>query len=310
MGSSPPKHPQNPLGHHRSIVNSITIHARAKINLTLEVLGKRDDGFHEIASIIQTVDLHDTLTLKHDETISMRCNSKELDTSSNLVMEAAHLIKSRTNSTKGARIVLHKNIPVSAGLGGGSSDAAATLIGLNNLWGTGLDTDELVNISSELGSDVPFFIHGGTALTLGRGERVRPLPPPKPKWIVLLCPSISFENKTKALFGMLSESDFTRGDLTRKLGARIWGGGDIPPQFLFNTFDEVAMGGFKELQTYKDAFHSLGAREIHVAGAGPSLYAYVPNKKRGSAIQLMLHHSRGWQAFLVSTWSPSPRDSS
>ena len=285
-------------------MTSITLRAHAKINLTLEVLGRRDDGYHEIATVLQTVDLHDTLTLEPAEAISLECDIPELQSPDNLALKAAHLLKEQAGSVGGARITLGKGIPVSAGLGGGSSDAAATLVGLDRLWGLGLIVEELTPLAAELGSDVPFFLHGGTALALGRGERVQPLPPSDLKWVVLLCPAIPVARKTESLYARVAESDFTRGDLTRKLGARIRGGGDVPPQFLFNAFDELALDVFPGLRGYWDAFQALGAREVHVSGTGPSLYAPVSQKEHGTAIQLMLQHRHQWDSYLVSTWDP------
>ena len=283
----------------------ITLNAHAKINLTLEVLGRRDDGYHEIASIVQTIDLHDTVTLEPADDVTLDCDRPELASPDNLALRAAHLLRERTGHDEGARITLHKKIPVSAGLGGGSSDAAATLRGLSRLWGLDLSTDDLMPMAAELGSDVPFFLHGGTAMVQGRGERVRRLPPTDLKWLVVLCPAIELPNKTASLYASLSAANHTPGHLTRKLEARIRGGGDVPPQFLFNAFDEVARQAFPGLGGYWETFHSLGAREIHLAGSGPSLFAPVSQKAQGTAIQLMLKHRHGWDSYLVSLWEPS-----
>ena len=282
----------------------MTLKPHAKVNLTLEIVGRRDDGYHEIASIVQTIDLHDTLTLEPAGQITLECDRPDLVSPDNLALKAAHLLRKTFGYGKGAHIVLKKRIPVSAGLGGGSSNAAATLVGLNRMWGLGLVTEELMPIAGKLGSDVPFFLRGGTAMVLGRGERVRPLPPADLSWLVLLCPPIKLHNKTATLYGRLSPRSFTRGDLTRKLEARIRGGGDVPPQFLFNAFDDVARHAFPGLERYQSTLYSLGAREIHVAGSGPTLYAPVGRREKGTAIQLMLQRRHGWEAHLVSLWEP------
>ena len=284
---------------------SITLKAYAKVNLTLEVLGRRGDGYHEIASIIQAIDLHDTLTLAPSDEITLKCDWPELVSPDNLVLKAAHLLRKQSGTSQGARISLQKRIRVSSGLGGGSSAAAATLKGLNALWGLGLSLDDLMPMAAKLGSDVPFFLHGGTAMVHGRGELVRPLPPADLKWIVLLSPDIAIADKTASLYGMVTGARYTPGHLTRKLEARIRGGGDVPPQFLFNVFDETAPGAFPGLDSHWRTFESLGAREIHVAGSGPSLFAPVSRKEQGTAIQLMLQHSHGWDAHLVAPWQPS-----
>ncbi len=281
-------------------MSSITLTAPAKVNLTLEVLGRRDDGYHDIASIMQTIDLHDTVTLEDADEVALRCDRPELETTDNLALKAASALKDATGSERGARITLEKQIPVAAGLGGGSSDAAAVLKGLDRLWSLGLPSDELNAIAKRLGSDVPFFLQSGTAMVQGRGERVRPLPAADLEWLVVVSPRIHVSEKTRTLYSMLSPAKYTRGMLTRKLKARIRGGGDVPAQFLFNAFDDVARAAFPGLDECWSTFESLGAQEIHLAGSGPSLYALVPTKEQGTAISLMLGRRQGWDAYLVS----------
>jgi 4-diphosphocytidyl-2-C-methyl-D-erythritol kinase len=285
-------------------MGSLELRAHAKVNLTLEVLGMRDDGYHEIASVVQTIDIHDTLTLESADRITLECDRADLASPDNLAFKAASLLKEQTGYDRGAIIRLQKGIPVSAGLGGGSSDAAAALVGLNRLWGLGLTTDELLPLAARLGSDVPLFLYGGTAMVHGRGELVRPMPPADLEWLVVLSPPIKLSNKTAALYAALSPSDYTGGLLTRKLEARVRGGGDVPPQFLFNAFDAVAREAFPGLDGYWDAFHALDAREIHLAGSGPSLFAPVSRREQGTALALMLSHKHGWDAHLAATWQP------
>ena len=287
-----------------SDMQPIEIQAHAKINLTLEVLGKRPDGYHEIASIIQTVSLHDTLTLALADDLTLECDTPGLATDDNLVLKAATMLRAETGASQGARIVLRKSIPVSAGLGGGSSDAAAALIGLNRLWETGLSVDDLQPIAARLGSDVSFFLRGGTAMVHGRGELVRPLPPADIPWVVILSPDMQTPDKTASLYAAMTPSQHTGGLLTRKLEARVRGGGDVPPQFLFNAFDDVARKAFPGLGEVWDAFTALGAREVHVAGSGPSLFAPVSRRELGTALELMLRHKHGWEAHAVPLWQP------
>ena len=282
----------------------LELRAHAKVNLTLEVLGKRDDGYHEIASVVQTIDLHDTLTLETADELALECDRPELASPENLAFKAAALLKEETGYGNGASIHIQKRIPVSAGLGGGSSDAAAALVGLNRLWGLGLTTERLLPLAARLGSDVPFFLHGGTAMVRGRGELVRPMPPADLAWFVVLSPAIDVSDKTASMYATLSPSQYTGGLLTRKLEARVRGGGDVPPQFLFNAFDEVAREAFAGLDGYWDAFYSLGAREIHLAGSGPSLYAPVARREQGTALALMLRHKHGWDAHMAAAWQP------
>ncbi len=297
----------------------ITLEARAKINLTLEVLGRRGDGYHDIVSIMQTVDLADTLTFEPDASISVECDDPSLDPADNLVTKAALMLRERAGRNPhpilpprsrgkgqiGARIRLQKKIPVASGLGGGSSDAAAALLGLNALWGLGMSVRDLTPIAARLGSDVPFFLEGGTAMVQGRGEIVRPLPPADLPHLILLSPDISMPNKTATLFGRLDSTSYTRGALTRKLEARIRAGGDVPPQLLFNAFDCVAFDAFPGLEAYWKTLESLGARELHLSGAGPSIYAPVSRREVGSALHLLLTRGHGWRAFLAAPWRPS-----
>src|SRR4030042_493313 len=149
--------------------------APAKINLVLEVLGKRDDGYHEIRSLVQTIGLCDVISFELADVISLECSEPTLQTSDNLVIQAAELLRKVSGCQTGVKIKLEKRIPWGAGLGGGSSDAASTLLALKKLWKLELDTSDLIELAARLGSDVALFIHGGAALTEGRGEKVTPL---------------------------------------------------------------------------------------------------------------------------------------
>ena len=151
----------------------IIIKSPAKINLHLEVIGKREDGFHELAMIMQNIDLSDYLELEinNEGLIKLETDCNELSISNdNLIVKSANLLRKKLNIEYGANIFLRKNIPIGAGLAGGSSNAAATLIGLNKLWNLNLDNKKLCSLSSKLGSDIPFFINGGIQLCFGRGE--------------------------------------------------------------------------------------------------------------------------------------------
>ena len=283
-----------------------SLKAHAKINLSLEVTGRRSDGYHEISTVLQTVDLWDLLTFELADSITLECDNADLQSPDNLVLRAAHMLREESGAILGARIRLEKGIPVAAGLGGGSSDAAATLKGLGKLWGLTLPEGGLAAMAARLGSDVSFFLHGGTALAQGRGERILPLPPASIEWLVILDPEIRLPQKTSTLYSLLSPDSYTRALLTNKLAGRIRGGGDVPPQFLFNTFDEVAYAAFPGLDKYRDAFHSAGATEVHLAGSGPCLFSLVPRREVGTAIQLLLQYQYGMNAHLVTRWDPSP----
>lgn len=284
-----------------------TEQAHAKINLTLEILGRRPDGYHDLASIIQTIDLCDDVTVEPADGIEVSCDAPALSGEGNLAHRAAEALRQKAGVKQGARISVAKRIPVAAGLGGGAADAAATLRALNRLWGTGFTAAQLAGIGATVGSDVPFLVHGGTALVQGRGERITPVPSADLGWVILLCPDIPVEAKTKTAFSHVTQANFTRGGLTFKLAARIRGGGDAPAELMFNAFTEMAPGLFPGWAGYRDTLASMGAREIMLAGAGPAMFARASRREIGTAWQLVLEKSHGWRSFLVRAWDPAAR---
>lgn len=282
--------------------------AHAKINLTLEVLGKRGDGYHNLVSIIQTIDLHDVVTVEDAEGLSVTCDDPSVPDESNLAVSAAEALCQYVGEDRGARIRISKSIPVAAGLGGGSADAAATLRALNKLWRTGLTDDQLRDIASDVGSDVPVLINGGTALVQGRGEDVKSLPAANLDWLLLASPSSAIEGKTALMFSRMDPSMYTRGVLSHKLAGRIIGGGDVPEEFLFNVFQPIIRDVFPGWPDAHDQLASLGARDIYVSGAGPTMFAIPPSREIGVAWQLLLQQ-RGIRTFLARPWWPTSASS-
>ena len=179
----------------------LTVKAPAKINLTLEVLGKRPDGFHNIRSVIQTVDFCDVLSFNLGDKIEVASDNPKFVAEKSLVSRAATRLQEVKGCSRGARIGVEKHIPLSAGLGGDSSDAAAVLLGLNQLWPPPLKPARLLELATRLGSDVAFFLHGGTALVEGRGEKVAPLPSLPQRWVVLVVPPSGVEEFDPATGG-------------------------------------------------------------------------------------------------------------
>ena len=276
----------------------IVEHAYAKLNLTLEVIRKRADGYHDLATILQTVDLHDTLEFSEGDGIEFECSDASIGGDDNLVVRSAELLRKIAGDGRGVRISLRKRIPVAAGLGGGSADAAATLRGLNRLWELGLAESELVEIGAEIGSDVPFLVSGGTALASGRGEILERLPTPEHEWFVVVTPGVvdgdgSGGNKTARMFGMLTSTAHTTGSLTRKLAARMVEKGDCHPAFMFNVFQQVAPHAFPGWQKVHDGFAGLGASDIVLSGAGPSMFAVAPSKEMATAWALLAKAPHG-----------------
>lgn len=283
----------------------ITRNAYAKINLSLEVTGRRDDGYHDIVSVMQLVDLHDTLTFSPaDSEITLECDNPILaaDAKSNLVWRAARLLQEISKTGKGARIELQKNIPLAAGLGGGSSDAAATLLGLSELWELNLSGEELRNLSGVLGSDVPFFLDGPTALVEGRGEKVTPVTSPPLAWVVLVCQNFYIANKTERLYGTIDKSDFSPGIVTRQLLAAMRRGEFPTSSLLYNTFERAAYRVFEGLDIVRQAIVKAGGDDVRLSGSGPTLYVLFPDAKEGEA--RALHETlqgEGLRTFLAKT---------
>jgi len=288
---------------------SLSIRAYAKANLTLEVLGQRDDGYHEIASVLQTISLADTLSFDRSETLEFHCDVPSLRSADNLVLRAAKLLGGATGCGKGASIHLTKEIPVAAGLGSGATDAAATLVGLDRLWETNLPLQRLAELAADLGSDVAFFLYGGTALAKGRGEQVTPLPPVAEQWMVLLRPPIEpIPDKTAQLYSRLNKAHFTSGMVTERLVGYLREGTRMDAPLLYNVFEHVAFDFFPALPDYRSRFLATGAVSVHLAGAGPTLFTLVPDQDRGKAILTNLE-AEGLEAYLVHTVVAAPLSS-
>jgi 4-diphosphocytidyl-2-C-methyl-D-erythritol kinase len=262
----------------------LTVPAYAKINLTLEILGRYDDGFHQITSIMQAIDLHDTLSFEPEEGIRLSCSLPELSTEDNLILRAARLLQEATGCNRGARIHLEKGIPLESGLGGGSSDAAATLRALKDLWEIDLPEEELRALASQLGSDVTFFLSGYTALATGRGQVVTPLPISPKVWVVLLKPPLSLPQKTRSMYGQLQPHHWTSGEFTQRMKETLQHVETIDPLLCYNAFEEVAFSSFPGLDSYRRNFLGAGASKVHLAGAGPTLYALALDGGEAEAV--------------------------
>jgi 4-diphosphocytidyl-2-C-methyl-D-erythritol kinase len=279
----------------------LTVLALAKINLTLEAMGKRPDGFHEIRSVIQTISLCDRLRFQISHKIKFRSDNPKLVVAESLISRATALLQRVTDCTKGARIEITKRIPLSAGLGGDSSDAAATLYGLNKLWQLGLSLKELTDLALRLGSDVPFFLYGGTALIEGRGEIITPLPSLPKRWVVLVVPpSPRMVEKTKQLYASLKPSHYTDGRITQRFITALKEDKEIKPSMLFNTFENVAFEQFPRLEVYKEHFTKLGAKDAHLAGSGPALFSLVEDKAEAEDLYTRCKQQR-MEAYLAET---------
>ncbi len=278
----------------------LTLLAPAKINLTLEVLRQRPDGFHEIRSVIQTINLCDSLLFRLSHNIEFGCDDPDLILEESLVSKATALLQQATGCSKGARIEISKRIPLVSGLGGDSSDAAAILYGLNRLWQLGLSLPELVELAPRLGSDVAFFLYGGTALVEGKGERVTPLPSLPHRWVVLLMPPVPrMPGKTKRLYASLKPKHYTQGQITDRL-VRGLTSGEVTSSMLFNVFDDVALDNFTGLGEYREQFLRAGASDVHLAGSGPALFTLVEDRAQAERLYKYLQQ-QGLESYLTDT---------
>ncbi len=265
-----------------------TVHvlAPAKINLYLEILGKRPDGYHEIATLMLAVELFDELDLDLDESgrLSLRCDELGLSTGpDNLVLRAARLLKDRARCPHGAKIHLTKRIPWAAGLGGGSSDAAGTLAGLNELWQLNLAAAELASIGSEIGSDVPFFFHTPAAWCTGRGEKVTPVKVGRAFDLVLIKPPIGLATADVYKHCGWNQSTIQNSgaDIIAALAA-----GDVERvgKGLHNQLQSAAFGLAPSVAELHRRLQNTGAAGCLLSGSGSCLFALCRDRQEAQRV--------------------------
>lgn len=262
----------------------LAVKAFAKINLTLLVRGRRADGYHDLESVMQQLELHDRLEFviaEHD--ISLVTDSAEVPAGSdNLIVQAADLLRRRSGCRWGARIRLIKRIPVAAGLGGGSADAAAALLGLNGLWGLGFPMDALMEMGARLGSDVPFCLLGGTALARGRGEILEELPPAPPMGVVLVKPH--FGVSAAAVYRRFDELPASvAGDTASLLQGLKEGDFEAVAEGLRNDLEPATFSMHPELPELKDRLTAAGAAAL-MAGSGPTIFGLVRSPEEAEEV--------------------------
>lgn len=247
----------------------MVLRAPAKINWFLRVAGRRDDGYHEIASVMQKVTLYDTLTFEAAEDLEL-VSDLDLPVRENLVYRAALLLREYSGCPAGARITLRKNIPSMAGLGGGSSDAAAALIGLNDLWGLGLDGSRLQELGSRLGSDVPFFIGPPLAFIQGRGELVSPLRSTRPFALLLVKPDVSISTG----WAYRQYRKLTKKTVDITLFCQALDAGDFITlrQLLFNDLEDAVIPEYRVIAETRDKLLRHGAEIALMSGSGSAVF--------------------------------------
>lgn len=282
-----------------------TWRAYAKINLSLEIIGRRRDGYHDVVTILQTVDLYDTLTLEPASELTLTCNQPLLANDDNLVLRAAHLLRRATGRTAGAAIHLEKGIPVAAGLGGGSSDAATTLVALSELWGLHMTDANLQNLAAALGSDVPFFLVGGTVLATERGQSLQPLPDLPEHWVVLVRPAVDIPDKTRLMYSSITPREYTTGTVTRHMARMLRDNRCLEPGLIFNAFEWIAYQRFERIDEVRQHFVDAGSDRVRLCGAGPSLYAIYPEEASARAVYDQLRRE-GLDAYIARTLTVRP----
>ncbi|HEU5179944.1 MAG TPA: 4-(cytidine 5'-diphospho)-2-C-methyl-D-erythritol kinase [Candidatus Polarisedimenticolia bacterium] len=253
-------------------MRSLHIAPHAKVNLGLRILGRRPDGYHDLETRFQTIDLCDELELReHPRTLRLRVEGTDLPSDdSNLVMQAARRLRDSNPGLPGATIVLRKRIPIAAGLGGGSSNAGATLMGLNHLWDLRLPEEELRGLAASLGADVPFFLVGGCALGSGRGDILAALEDLPSCWLALVLPG--FHSSTPEAFRLWDARAAVAPDREEREGSLVSAAGDLSSAALHNDFEAVLFERFPVLAEHRDRLLRLGATAAALSGSGPSLY--------------------------------------
>ena len=290
--------------------DALRIRAEAKINLSLEVIGRRDDGYHEVATILQTIDLADTVTIsryegrrdksRRDEGLTVTCDVPELSGEGNLAWAAAVALAEYAGVAPDAHIAITKRIPVAAGLGGGSADAAAALRGLNRLWGLRLPRAALAEIAATLGSDVPFLLTGGAAFGSGRGDELEPIVGVDATELLLVVPTASIPGKTPTLYGSLTPDDFTDGEYTRGLGRRNDAATAFTSRLGRNAFQRPARAIFPGLSDVWNTVAGITAFPPCLSGAGPAFFCMPSNRQERDRVAAALANM-GASAHLVRT---------
>lgn len=282
----------------------ITLPAFAKINFVLRVLGRRSDGFHEIRTVFQTITLCDHLTFEetNEDRLELSCDEPDIPVDeSNLVHRAAALLRRRYGVRRGARIHLQKRIPAMAGLGGGSSNAAVTLLGLVELWNIRASKRELVRLGAELGADVPFFLTGGTALGKGLGTEVTPLGDIGAKHLLVVMPSVQVS--TAEAYRALNSPALTKENETfilpvSRANAQLE---DSLEDILHNDFESVIFDSQPEIERAKALLLGAGARGALMAGSGSSVFGIFDSREARHCAYDALKSEVNWRIYECAT---------
>ncbi len=276
----------------------------AKINWTLRILGKRDDGFHELFTVFQTVSLHDTISFAESDDLKLTCDDPNMPVDGrNLILKAAAMLRTQFDVRRGAKIHLEKCIPAPGGLGGGSSNAAVTLIGLKRLWQIDISDDGLHEIAAKLGSDVPFFLYGGTAIGTGRGDLIEQIEDIAEERMLIVTPNISVS--TKDAFERINAQTLTSEAQKFNLTVCRNDAGTFDPRYsvLINDFEESVFDAHPEIKRVKDTLIELGAVNAAMSGSGASVFAIFDKQETRQTALKALDREINWRKFAVATIS-------
>jgi 4-diphosphocytidyl-2-C-methyl-D-erythritol kinase len=285
-------------------LTSFTLPAFAKINLFLRILGKRDDGFHQISTCFQTISLHDTLTFSESDELILTCDEPHISTDeTNLIIRAGRVLQEKFQISKGAKIHLEKRIPSPGGLGGGSSDCAMALLGLLKLWGLKITLSELSELGKNLGSDVPFFFSGGTALGIGRGTEIIPIQDFTEEFCLIVTPPIDVSTATA--FAKINAPCLTKLSSKSILKlCRDEAQAVILRQMTpINDFEKVIFEIEPEIKRIKETLLENGAKTALMTGSGASVFAIFENEETRQATLKALKIEQNWRKFAVATVS-------
>jgi len=286
----------------------LCLYPPAKVNLILRVGERLPNGYHALWSLMQMVGLTDELTIRIDSSftgIRFECEGLQLSQATdNLVYQAADLVLQKvlknTGSTIGVEISLRKHIPVAAGLGGGSSDAAATIMGLNRVLGCGWSLSDMIPLGQQLGSDVPFFFAGPTAVIQGIGEQISPVTLPGDRWILLVNPG--FPIHTKSAYQRLDEgrgAGFQSDNHPPELNGTVPLSWDDVLPLIKNDFEDVLLNDYPELAHIKTALLTAGAEAALVSGSGATVFGIFSDESKAQHARMQLADSPQWRLFVV-----------
>jgi len=310
-------------------VNTLTLNSYAKLNLYLEVLGKRKDSYHNIKTVFERIGLADKIILKsrQDKEINITCNVKAVpQDSSNLAWRSAKLLQDNFNINKGVDIKIIKRIPVGSGMGGGSSNGACVLLGLNKLWKLNLTRDKLAGLAKKLGCDLPFFIYNSPfALGEERGDKIKPLKALRylRLWHIVVVPKIEvstasiYKNWDKYFKTFKLTSLNKRGILSKNSGLS----GLTMPRYdvniltlalrkndlsligdcLFNNLEKVTARLYPQIDATREKLAQLGVKSILMSGSGPAVFGIVSSRKEAQSLSRQLKANSSWQVFVTRT---------